>query len=308
MRTLTLLSIFIIIGITAGALYSFFFMQQQPEQIFPLPAQHPTIKNAILYLQNQTDSNGCISSLSVTDWAALAIAAAEQNLSQWETTKQYLISSTTQLNNSEATDWQRHCIALCAFNINPYNASGIDVISKIKGFYHHHQIGQIDNIYDDIFGVIALASAGINSSDPMIKNTINTIISYQKEDGSWNDVDSTAAAIIALSISTSNDSKTSIIKGLDFIKNHQQNNGSFNSWGNENTATTSWVLCSLSSINEQPYSQEWLENNKSSVDFLLNQQQKNGSFLYTEKQDLNSEWMTAYAIIALTGKTFIIQS
>ncbi|MFO8078565.1 MAG: prenyltransferase/squalene oxidase repeat-containing protein [Thermoplasmatota archaeon] len=307
MKTLSLISILLVIGIAAGAVYGLIFMRQQ-ETTFPLPTTHPAIKNGISYLKNQTDPNGCISSLSVTDWSAIAIAAAEENLSQWESTKQYLITSTAQLNASKATDWERHCLALCAFNLNPYNVSGIDVVSTIKDFYYENQIGQINNIYDDIFGVIALVSAGINSTEPMIQNTIDTIISHQKEDGSWNDVDSTAAAIMALSISESNDSKTSIQQGLEFIKNHQQNNGGFHSWGNANMATTSWALCSLTSINEQPLNKTWLKNNHSPVDFLLNQQQKNGSFFYTENQDLNSAWMTAYALIALTGKTFIIHS
>ncbi len=186
--------------------------------------------------------------------------------------------------------------------------SGIDVVSTIKGFYHENQIGQINNTYDDIFGVIALVSSGINASEPTIQNTIETIRSHQKEDGSWNDVDTTAAAIIALSISESNDSKTSIQKGLEFIKNNQQNDGSFHSWGTANTATTSWALCSLTSVNEHPYTKKWQKNNHSPVDFLLDKQQKNGSFFYTENQNLNSAWMTAYALIALTGGSFIIHS
>ncbi len=309
MKTLSLISTLLVIGIAAGAVYGLIFMQQQ-ETTFPLPTTHPAIKNGISYLKNQTDSNGCISSLSVTDWAAIAIAAAEENLSQWESTKQYIITSTAQLNDSKATatDWERHCLALCAFNLNPNNVSGIDVVSTIKDFYHTDQIGQINNTYDDIFGVIALVSAGVNVSESIIQNTISTIRSDQQKDGSWNDVDTTAAAIIALSISKSNDAKTSIQQGLEFIKKHQQNDGGFHSWGSENTATTSWVLCCFTSTEENPYDQNWLKNNHSPVDFLLDTQQKNGSYLYTEKQDLNPAWMTAYALIALTGGTFIITS
>lgn len=308
MKNLPLISILVVISIAIGAVYVSIFMQQEPEITFPLSAQHPSIQQGISYLKNQTDSKGCISSHSITDWAAIAIAAAKENLSQWETTKECLISSTLQLNNSKATDWERHCLALCAFDINPYNVSGIDVVTTIKDFYHADQIGEINNTYDDIFGVIALVSAGINATEPMIQKTIVTIISQQKEDGSWDDVDSTAAAIIALSISESNDSKTSIEKGLDFIKKQQQNDGGFQSWGSVNTATTSWTLCCLNSFDEHAYNETWLKNNQSPVDFLLNHQQKNGSFHYTENQNLNPAWMTAYALIALTGETFIINS
>ncbi len=274
------------------------------DEPYPLPLDQTAIQKGLHFLKNKMDENGCIQSVHTTAWAAIAIASTGDNLSNWEPLKHYLQNSIHLLNKSHATDWERHCLALIAFHIDPTNVSGINIIRKIKDFHHNGQIGSENNIYDDIFGVIALYSYGEPYSE-ILQDSINTILTYQDTNGSWGDVDTTAAAINALACYNTSMYKTQIQKALTFIKEYQSDTGGFYSWGSCNSASTSWVLYSLNALEEKPNTDPWRKNGKSPVDYLLELQQPDGSFLYTENSSMNIEWMTTLAILALSGGNFI---
>jgi prenyltransferase beta subunit len=258
------------------------------------------------FLKTKMNDEGFIISASVTDWVAIAIASSGEDLSKWDKMKNYLITSVENLNQTRATDWERHCIAIVAFGLDPRNVSGIDLVDKIQSFYNNGQIGLENDYYDDIFGIIALHSCNIPYDDEIIQNSTIHLISKQNPDGGWGDVDTTAAAIIALTTYDSINREIEIQKALDYIKNQQTNDGGFYSWGSTNIASTSWVLCSLSSLYKNPNFDEWEKNDKTPIDFILDLQKNDGSFKYTKNSTMNPEWMTAYAIIALTGGTFYI--
>ncbi len=275
------------------------------ESIFPFSYQHPAISKGIDFLKTKMDENGCIISVSVTAWAAIAIASSGDNLSKWEKTRQCLIDSVGRLNRSIATDYERHCLALVSFGEDPRNVNGIDLVNTIKDFYHNGQIGFENNSYDDMFGIIALRSCGVTSDDEIIQNCILHILKGQYPNGGWGDVDTTAAAIISLTAYDSIDTQHHVQKAISFLRTQQTNTGGFFSWGTSNSASTSWAICSIVSAQENPNDYAWKKNNCSPVDFLLMLQQSDGSFLYSEDTSMNPEWMTAYVIIALTGGTFL---
>jgi len=284
----------------------FLLIQQRnpTEEIYPLPLEHPTIQKGLQFLKDQMDEQGCIQSVSTTAWAAIAIASTGDDLSKWGSMKQYLQTSLALLNESRATDWQRHCLAIIAFQMNPRNVSGIDIIEKIKRFYHNGQIGSENNIYDDIFGIITLYSSG-EPKDETIENSINTILSQQDEQGGWGDVDTTAAAINALATYHPSSYDAQIRHALTYIKKYQEESGGFFSWGNTNCASTSWVLFSLNALEEKPTTDQWTKNGSTPIDYLIEIQQSDGSFLYNKDTSMNREWMTAYALLALSGGNFI---
>ncbi len=308
MKTKWPIIILFIFTLIAVVFYITTYTSQDKQETFPLPKSHPSIQKAIEFLKSQTDEQGRIGSLSITDWAAIAIASADTNLSDWMQTKQYLINTTVTLNDSSATDWQRHCLALIAFGVNPENVSGVNMVRHIMDYYQNGQIGNESNLYDDIFGILALRSSGMKQTHEIIENSTLHLLNKQKADGSWGDVDTTAAAIMALRATNQNTSSYQIQQALDYIKDQQQNNGGFQSWGTTNTASTTWAVCSISSVQEHPYSSKWKKNNQSPVDYLLCMQQADGSFLYTKDTSVNNVWMTCYAIISLTGETFITGS
>jgi len=300
-----LIAIPIIICVTTMCVYSTLLLFNEKDRTFPLSHQHPAIVKGIDFLKTQVDDDGCITSVSVTAWVAMALASSGENLSAWGTTKQYLIDTVDLLNESLATDWERHCLALVAFGVDPTNVSGIDVVERIKGFYAHGQIGLENNSYDDCFGILALRSCGVPKNDEIINSTMNVIQGEQQPDGGWGDVDTTAVAILALTAYEPLETTSHIQQAIDFIQSKQTEEGGFFSWGCTNTASTSWVLCSLSSLQENPFLETWKKNNHNPVDFLLELQQTDGSFLYSENTSMNPECMTAYALIALTGGTLV---
>jgi prenyltransferase beta subunit len=113
---------------------------------------------------------------------------------------------------------------------------------------------------------------------------------------------------MALYASGKNISSPAIQKGLDYIRDHQTISGGFTSWGSTNTATTAWVLCALSTLDIDPLSGDWMQGDNSSVSYLLSMQQSDGSFSYSKDTSLDPTWTTAYALISLSGKSFIINS
>jgi prenyltransferase beta subunit len=199
-------------------------------------------------------------------------------------------------------------LALISFDINPRNISNIDCVDHIMGFFNDSQIGNPLIIQDDIFGILSLLSAGINKDHEIIRTVSAHIIEQQQDNGAWGDVDTTAAALMALHGSGENITSPSIQHGINFIQSQQSSSGGFTSWGSTNTATTSWVLSCLTALDQDPLSDEWRKNGNSPVSYLLSMQQPDGSFYYTGDTSSNPAWMTAYTVISLTGHTYLLQS
>jgi len=301
---LALISIAIII-------ISYAYMNQYEHErslVFPLSSSDHVIQNAISYLQDTIDVNGTFADLGTTSWIAMALSAADEDPNEWKKTQTYLIESTTEQKLIQASDWERHTLALISFDIDPYNVNGINCIEHILSYYDNHQIGEPSIIHDDIFGILALRSAGISKENKTIQQVQSHIINQQERDGGWGDVDTSAAAIMALIASGENQSSEIIQEGRRFLRDHQTASGGFTSWGSTNTATTSWVLCSLSLLEEDPLTEEWMQQENSAISYLISMQNPDGSFLYTTNTELNPVWMTAYAMISLTGNTFFINS
>ena len=72
-------------------------------------------------------------------------------------------------------------------------------IKKITSEFDGKQFGDINQDNDDIFALIVLQNVGYTEDEIIISNTINFILSKQKDNGSWDEsVDMTGAAIEAL--------------------------------------------------------------------------------------------------------------
>ena len=271
---------------------------------FPLTSSDPIIQQAISYYRDNVDANGSFGGLSITSWVAISLSAVGEDLESWATTRFYLSNATATLNMSQATELERHTLALISLQIDPQNVSGINCVQHIIDLYHDGQIGDPAQIQDDIFGILSLRSAGVAKEHEIIQNVTQYIIEQQQDNGSWGDADTTAAALMALNASGKDKSSQVIKKAIKFIHNQQSPSGGFTSWGSTNTATTSWVIMALTSQEIDIFSSEWMQQDISSISYLLSMQHPNGSFYYTEHSHLHPTWMTAYALIAMTGNSF----
>lgn len=274
---------------------------------YPLQTDDSIILNALNFLENQQTIEGDIGGLATSAWAAIAISSADLDLQTWGEFVNYLEEKTSMLDSDKATDWERHTLAIVACNKNPYDFAGIDFIEKIESFYDGTQIGSQANIYDDFFGILSLISAGVGKNEPIIQNTMSYIIGKQNSDGGWGDADSTAAALMAL-ISAGQDSDSTVVSNaLSFLKTLQASDGGFQSWGTTNSASTSWAVMAITASEQNPTSDEWENNGKNPIDYLLNLQQTDGSFKWSVDQNINPVWMTSYVIPALLGKNYPVK-
>ena len=110
------------------------------------------------------------------------------------------------------------------------------------------------------------------------------MLQNQRSNGSWGDVDITAAAFQALSqVATTNDVKDALGKAKAFLESKQDASGSFG-----NIYSTSWAMQALSVPGK-------------SLDYLQSQQALDGGVQKNDTID-NRIWATSYAVPAVLGK------
>lgn len=254
------------------------------------------INKAAQYLLTNQSADGSIGSILVSDWSAIALAAAGQNNEQ---IKNYLLadpSATGGLN--EVSDNARRAMALMALKINPYNGTKTNYIQKIIDSFDGTQFGDRDLYNDDIFALFPLLHAGYTATDALITSTVGFILSKQNVNGAWDGIDLTAAAIQALSQARNLDGvNIALIKAKDYLSNQQQTTGGWN-----NTFTTSWAAQAVAALGEPKTS--WMKENKTPDDYLYAQQSIDGGLEKDSTVTSTRLWATSYAIPAALGKTW----
>jgi len=282
----------------------FTVVSQDSTNTYPCKSSDEIIQNASEFLYSKQNFEGSIVGISTSAWAAIALSSIDNDTVQFQRLKQYLIDITLDLDQQKATEWERHTLALMACDLDPRNVNGINLTEKLYSFFDGIQMGDENNIFDDVFGILALISTGMEKNSQIIIQLKKHVSSKQQSDGGWGDVDSTAGAIMALISAGELNTSEIINEALLFLKSKQDNSGSFIAYGSANIASTSWAINALIATGENPLSDEWKNENNTSIDFILSLQQEDGSFNYSKTQQMNSEWMTSYAIMALLGKTY----
>jgi hypothetical protein len=303
--TTSLVTILLILNIS-----TFFIENSSADPIdhYPFQPDDEIIQNALNFLGNKQEQDGSIGGYSVTSWAAMAIAAAEQDLHNWGNLIQYIREHAYLIDNDKAQDWERQALAIVACDENPRDFGGINYVDKIKEYYDGTQIVSNSVLYDDMFGILALVSSGVNKSSAIIQNLKNYILNQKAGNGGWGDVDATSTAIMAL-VTAGVDKNSEIIKdALEFLKKYQDETGGFKSWGGTNAASTSWAVCAITAAGQNPSNPEWENNSKTPIDYLISLQQDDGSFNWTIDKKQGPEWMTSYAVIALLGKYYPVKT
>jgi len=254
------------------------------------------IEKAINFLSSQQKEDGSFGEELYTDWVALALATnPEISKTSLEKLNTYL--SKNKLSGTMLTDYERRAMALMALNLNPYNINEENYIKKITDSFDGTQFGDKNADNDDIFALIVLQNVGYKIDEKIISETINFLISKQKEDGSWdNSVDLTGAAIEALSnFAEYNKTKEILDKAKNYLKQNQKNDG-----GWENVSSTAWAMQGILALGEKPT--DYLNNDNTPNDYLgLNQDSDGG---IKEENLQNRIWQTAYALTSASNKTW----
>ncbi len=297
----------------------------------PLPVVSKTvfdIKKAFDFLMSQQKENGSFGEDLYTDWVALALSTTQDYQEQKNKLIEYFKKLKT--DNYQLTDYERHTMALMSLGVNPYNVNGKNYVQKIISSFDGKQFGNPNEDNDDIFALIVLQNAGYSKDKKIIQDTIDFILSKQKENGSWNNsIDITGAAIQSISIfagenfllrgvSQADEPRGSadvatpdsdlgkeefspakiynaLLRTKEFLKQNQKDNGGFG-----NVSATAWAMEGILSLGEKP--EDWVKNTNSPLDYLAGNQDKDGGI---KNADLNSKiWETAYTLSALSGKSW----
>jgi iron complex transport system substrate-binding protein len=284
---------------------------------YALQPTDPEVARALDYLRSAQQDDGSIGGFAVSAWVVMAIAAAGEDPHDWRTAEgnpsivDYLRDNSSLLDTNDATEWERSILAIVAAGEDPADFGGVDYLAGLKGLYDGSQIGHSDTLNDDFWGVLALSAAGEPSNSPIIASTVDFIEAWQNDDGGWNwavgaysDVDDTAAAVMALVAAGRDPSSDAVAAALNYLRWQQDDSGGFASgWGEVNAASTSWAICAIWAVGENP--SDWVsQSGKSPIDFLLSLQGDDGAFNWSESESRNPEFMTAYAIPALLDKPY----
>lgn len=255
-------------------------------------------QTATSYLQAHADS----------PWTAMALKA----LGALNQAPEFLKSAS----GSSAIEYAAPILAITSFGQDPRTFGNDDLVAKLKSYHNAGQIGDPATLNDDVFGLLALVASGEPSANPIAADAKNFILTHQKTGGGWGfavtggtDSNLTATAITALISSGISADNASIQNGLTYLKSAQNDDGGFtydpnSQYGTASDASsTAWVVWALTAAGISP--QSWSKSGNSPIDYLKSIQAPGGYFPYQQNsgEDAFSPVTTAYAVIALAGKT-----
>ena len=125
-----------------------------------------------------------------SSWSIMALSAMGRSGLETD----FLKNSDT----SQAIKFEADMLAITALGQDPRSFASVDLVAKLKTFYQSGQIGETNQLNDDVFGGLALLASGVVGSDQVIVDAKNYLLDKQNANGSWGwqiasqDVDTTA--------------------------------------------------------------------------------------------------------------------
>lgn len=264
------------------------------------------LTGALNWLTNQVDEKGKIESIGITEWAAMAFARADQSMPQ--RMQQAVLDYDP--DKTSATDLERHILALKSVNGNPHDQHGENYVQQLyTNHVHDGQIGDESYLNDDIFGLLALLSAGQDVNSLELKQITRFILAHQLSDGSFSysttlttgDADTTAAALRVLRLVKRHESVVNVESAIEdakkFLESVQRMDGGFaydSTTIDSNSASTAWVTLSLA------HPSDWKVNKRQPWTYISWTQQGNGSFAWLVGSD-GDALTTSYVAEALAA-------
>src|SRR3989339_686256 len=202
-------------------------------------------------------------------------------------------------------------LAIVAAGGNPYDYNQTDFVSQLETYYQDGQLGSIDLLNDDFWGILALAAAGVESDEAIIQETKGFILDNQNEDGGWSyspglefDSNDTAAAVMALLEAGLTVDSEPVQSALSYLQTLQNEDGGFgfSADSDSDSGSTAWVAAALNKLGLN--SEDWQLGGNSPLSFLDGLYQQDGSFLWLTGDEQGSLLMTAYAAVALSGSSY----
>lgn len=196
--------------VSSVALVSVFAMFSFINPVFAAtPDVSSNVSSVVSYLESQQESSGKIPGFGgETAWTTIGFAAAGIDPHTIQRDSNSLVDflrNNQPDSGASAATWEREILAITAAGENPFTFGGTNYVSSLQSLVTNNQIGSDTLVNDDIFGVLALISAGPSANQQIISDSIDFIIANQNPDGgfSWSttggsDTNDTAVAMMAL--------------------------------------------------------------------------------------------------------------
>ncbi|HEX3737119.1 MAG TPA: prenyltransferase/squalene oxidase repeat-containing protein [Solirubrobacterales bacterium] len=245
---------------------------------------------------------GAESNQAMTGWAMLGLEAAGVNPqdvagADGATPVDFLQEEISTVQSPG--DLARTVLALEGAGIEPREFAGRNLVAALLAKQRK------DGSYEDwpnstAYAVLALRAAGIAN----VADSLTWLREAQNEDGGWGDVagspsnaDGTGAVLQALSSSSQ-----AAQRGVEYLRQTQQQGGGFRLGGNgaTNTQSSAWAVEGLLAAGADPA--QFKRGGKSAYEYLEGNQAGDGHYRYSEKSDQTPVWVTSEVMVAAARK------
>ncbi len=270
------------------------------------------------WIASQQESDGDLGSFG-GDWSMTALASAGVNAADVRTSPLdpsaqdfYLSSWTSEGPGGAATDDERAILAGYAGGLQTSRLDAqTNLVADLATKFDGHQLGGQGATNADAFGLLALDVSGAPTE--VMSTLAQSLREQQDADGGWNfaagaatsDVDMTGAAIAALCAAGATLPDPALVRAFAYLHAAQDaaTGGFVSSSLGLNTDTTGWVASGLRRCGVDPRS--WITaQGKTPLDFLLAQQNPDGSFQWQAGDGNEDLYATQDAVRPLAGAAF----
>ena len=269
-------------------------------------------KKARSWLMSQQNADGGFgvspgedSSVTITMRAMLGLASA--NLNPLDVRRGNRSPLTfIRANRSEIRGANELALAILALRTvgeNPRNFEGRNLVAALEGRRRaNNSFGNRVNVA--AFAVLAFRSVGEIGPAAV---TTDWLLSAQNRstDGGWgissqarSDSDSTGTVLQVIR------GQRPVARAMDYLRSAQKDNGGFASYSAVNSQSTGLVLQGLAALGKSPATLR--KGGNTGLDFIKARQRADGSIWYSRNSDQTRVWVTADAIVGLTGKSLPI--
>ena len=258
-------------------------------------------------------AKGQSSSELYTAWTAIGLAAAGRNPASVRRDGHSVLDSL----RAEAStlsglgDAERTILAAQACGASSYSFAGRNLVAEVL------RARDSDNSFEHLvnltsFAIFALRAVGHSQSYPAIRDAAGWIERQQNSDGGFgfggrgspSDVDDTGAALQALADAGAHNAGD-LAAAADYLIRSQNLDGGYpQQYGNESNAqSTAWAIQGLIAAGRNPNTVR-RRGSRSPTGYLESLLTPGGSIRYSRTGAQTPVWVTAQALIALSGKTF----
>lgn len=277
-------------------------------------------------------------------WVALALAAAGINprnqakpcgadaYTYLATHFQESIGEELAAPEISTTALERELMVVNVSGTDPHSFAGYDLVQEIldrqlgNGSFPFVPKGEVQ-INTTIFAILALSPVAEPAPQAAIDEAARWLLTQQHEDGGWHwhrqatesEVDMTGAAIEALNAAGAPGDPAGAVafasaqeQGFEYLEDVQLHDGGFpalpKSQSQSNVASTAWAVQAMWSAGRDP--EAWRTGSglasEEPLDYMESMQQPDGHIRWSQSEDLNGIWMTAYVAPAFAGQALPI--